>query len=108
MKKVWRSIAFGAVLAVAGTAVPSLTAMPFAGVQDQGRDHDRDHDQAQYANNPYYQMGTREGSKDHDKNKRKKHHHKYKNDQDRQAYEQGYEQSWQGQHGSHDNDRPHP
>jgi hypothetical protein len=67
--------------------------------QDQHRD---------WSNNRNYQMGTREGAKDHKSNRRKTHRHKFDNDDDRRAYQAGYDTAWQGnQNPGRDEDRPH-
>jgi hypothetical protein len=114
MKNVLRAIAFGAVLTVAATAVPSFAAITYPEVQDSAHDHD--HDQAQqhpdYSNNSYYKLGNREGYQDYKKKtQRKEHNHKYRNDEDRQAHDYGYQQGQQGQQGQrgyhNDNDNRH-
>lgn len=117
MKNVLRTIAFGAALTVAATAVPSFAAITYTGVQDQDRDHGQAQEhpnyQAQehpdYSNNRYYKLGNREGYQDYGtKTQRKEHNHKYRNDMDRQAHDYGYQQGWQGQRGyHHDNNERH-
>lgn len=58
---------------------------------DQGRDRD-DHDRQdnQWSNNRYYQMGQRDADDDHRNNRRGRHDHNFNNDEDRRAYEAGY------------------
>jgi hypothetical protein len=102
MKIVLRTIAFGAALAVAGTAIPSVAAMTFAGVQDQDRDHDQAQRHSDYSNNSFYKLGNSEGYQDYKSGKqRKEHNHKYRNDDDRQAHDYGYQQGLQGHNGYH-------
>ena len=116
-----RSLALGTALAIGSTALPALAApVPAAHQdrdnmhQDQDRDNmrqdrdnmrqDRDnmrHDESQYQNNRYYQMGAREGEHDYGRHKRMDHHRKFRSDDDRQAYQSGYEHSWS----SRDNNR---
>lgn len=76
------------------------------------QDADRDHHDRDWANNSYYQMGSREGSKDFEHHHRKTHKHKFRSDDDRRAYAAGYDNSWQGNqdrdHRDHDHDtNPH-
>jgi hypothetical protein len=109
MKNVLRTIAFGAALTMAATAVPAIAAITSPEAQDQDRDHDRAQQQhPEYSNNSYYKMGNREGYQDYQKKThRKMHHHKYRSDDDRQAHDYGYQQGLQGQRGDHDdNNRP--
>jgi hypothetical protein len=61
----------------------------------QGENRD-DHDN-RYANNQYYRMGQTDAERDQRQNKHKKHNHNFKNDDDRQAYESGYNGRWQQQ-----------
>jgi hypothetical protein len=81
------------------------------GQQSQDQDHHGQQLQDQHrdwSNNSNYQMGAREGSKDHKSNQRKTHNHKFDNDDDRRAYQAGYDSAWQGnQNSGHDEDRPH-
>jgi hypothetical protein len=109
MKIVLRTIAFGAALTVAGTAVPSIAAMTFAGMQDQDRDHAQAQQHPEYLNNSFYKLGNSEGYQDYKGGKqRKEHNHKYRNDEDRQAHDYGYQQGLQGHSGYHnDNDGHH-
>jgi hypothetical protein len=103
---VFRMFACGVVFTMAAAAVPSSTALAFAGVQDQDHDRDSDHrnaeqrqgyDPSYYANNTYYKMGYREGTEDYKRRKqRKEHNHKYREDEDRRAHDYGYQQGWQG------------
>jgi hypothetical protein len=79
--------------------------------QSQDQDHHGQQSQDQHrdwSNNRNYQLGTRDGAKDHKSNQRKTHHHKLDNDDDRRAYQAGYDSAWQGnQNPGHDEDRPH-
>ncbi len=76
--------------------------------QDQDRHDQRSQDQNRnLSNNQYYQMGMREGANDHHSNRRKTHRHKFRSDEDRQAYQAGYDNAWQGnQNSGRDEDRP--
>jgi hypothetical protein len=107
MQNVLRTVAFGAALAVAATAVPSFAAITYLGAQDHDRDHDQVQEHPDYSNNSYYRLGNREGYQDYrKKTQRKEHNHKYRNDTDHQAHDYGYQQGLQGQRGynndSHD------
>jgi hypothetical protein len=109
MKSILRTIVFGSALGVAATAMPSIMAMPFAGVQDQ--DH---HDDGQgqphpdYSKNRFYKVGNSEGYQDYKhKTQRKEHNHNYRNDEDRQAHDSGYQQGLQGQRGYPNDNNPH-
>ncbi len=114
MKNVLRMAACGAVLAVAASTVPCMaSAIGFTGVQDQehhdqGQEH---HDQGQehrdYSNNTHYQQGNNEGYNDYTNKSHRKHHHKFKNNDDRDAYNSGYQQGYQGQRGDHHDENPH-
>ena len=76
------------------TALPSQASSGFVGVQYQERHYQAEH--PDYSKNSYYQQGNREGYKDYKDNKQRKHNHKFKNDDDRHAYDYGYEQGHQG------------
>ena len=84
----------------------SLVVPPTALAQDQDRHDQQAQEHRDWSGNRYYQMGTREGDKDHASNHRRTHRHKFKNDDDRQAYQAGYESRWQGDR-DHDQNRPH-
>jgi hypothetical protein len=101
MKNELRMIAFGAILSMTATAVPSLMAATPAGAQDQ--DHRSNSDtHPDYSKNPYYKLGNREGYQDHQhKTQRTAHNHNYRNDEDRKAHDYGYQQGLQGQRGYH-------
>ena len=110
MKNVLTMVACGAVFAVAASTVPSLALTSgFAGVQDQNHDQMQHQDQEHrdYSNNKYYNQGNKEGHNDYKHKTRKTHKHKFANDEDRRAYESGYQQGWQGQRGDHHDDNPH-
>jgi len=99
MKNVLRTIAFGAALTVAATAVPSFAAIASPTVQDQ--DHAQS-EHPEYANNRFYKLGNQEGYQDYkNKTQRPEHKHAYRNDTDRQAHDYGYQQGLQGQRGYH-------
>jgi hypothetical protein len=101
MTKVLKAIAFGAVLGIAATAVPHITAATFAGVQEQDH-HDANNQHADYSNNRFYKLGNNEGYKDYQhKTQRPPHNHNYRNDEDRKAHDYGYQQGLQGQHANH-------
>jgi hypothetical protein len=85
----------------------SLLIPPTALSQDQDHhDHQSQDQHRDWSTNRYYQMGTHEGTKDHYKNHRKTHHHKFTNDDDRRAYQAGYENVWHGNQNGGEN-RPH-
>jgi hypothetical protein len=101
-----RVCAFALTLGMAATPVLPLIAQPTPMQdrdrdndrnRDNNRDHDRDHDRDrnnQWANNKYYKMGMKDADNDRKHNKRDRHHRKFKHDDDRQAYEAGYNQGW--------------
>ena len=101
MKHVLRLIACGAALTFAATAVPSVMAMPLAGIQDRDRDH-QEQPRQEWARNRYYRQGNREGYQDYQRKvQRPEHTHNYRNDDDRHAHDYGYQQGYQGQRGIH-------
>jgi hypothetical protein len=102
MKVALRSFAIATALAIGATALPVLAARMPTGHQD--RDNARHDDNTQYQNSRYYQMGTREGQQDYSRNKRMDHRHRFNKDEDRQAYEAGYQQAWSN-HDQRDNNR---
>jgi hypothetical protein len=59
--------------------------------RDHGRDHDRDN---RWANNKYYKQGLKDADDDRKHNQRNRHHRKFKHDDDRRAYEAGYNERW--------------
>jgi hypothetical protein len=76
--------------------------------QEQNRDQDRDHDQNRtdrdrrgdqdYTNSKYYKQGVKDGDHDRDKHRsRNSHHKRFKNDDDRRAYEAGYNSAYGGE-----------
>jgi hypothetical protein len=75
-----------------------------SGDQNWNRDHDNDRDQSRvsgeqdYTNSKYYKMGEQDGRQDRDKNEHRDHKRKFKNDNDRRAYEQGYNNAYGRQH----------
>ena len=111
MKRALRTLAIGTALAIGATTLPALAAPAPAGRQD--RDNMRHGDDAQYQNNRYYQMGSREGQRDYARNRRMDHRHRFHHDEDRQAYEAGYQRSWSSRDNRdnrddhHDENRPH-
>jgi hypothetical protein len=113
MKNVLRTIAFGAALTVAATAVPSFAAIVSPAIQDQGHDRSQEqqHQEQQhqdYSKNRYYKIGNREGYQDYkNKTQRTEHNHPYRNDTDRQAHDYGYQQGLKGQRGYQQNSDPH-
>lgn len=63
--------------------------------RDRDRDHDRDHDRDnQWANNKYYKMGMKDADHDRRHNRRDRRHRNFKHDDDRRAYEAGYNATW--------------
>jgi hypothetical protein len=107
MKNVLRTIAFGAALTVAATAVPSFAAIASPAVQDQDHDRAQSQDHPEYAKNRYYKVGNQEGYQDYkSKKQRPEHKHAYRNDTDRQAHDYGYQQGLQGQRGYRSTEAP--
>lgn len=86
------------VLAVAlGTAITGGTARAAVSSFSQDQGHDQD-----YSKNKNYQQGMRDGRDDraHNRDHSKKRH--FKTDEDRRAYEAGYQEGHQGdQHDRH-------
>ena len=108
MKNVLRTIAFGAALTVAATAVPSFAAIVSPAIQDQGHDHSQEQQHPDYSKNRFYKVGNSEGYQDYkSKTQRTEHNHSYRNDTDRQAHDYGYQQGLKGQRGYHANSDPH-
>jgi hypothetical protein len=106
MKNVLRTIAFGAALTVAATAVPSFAAIVSPAIQDQ--DHAQSEQHPDYSKNHYYKVGNQEGYQDY-KSKTQHpppHNHAYHNDTDRQAHDYGYQQGLKGQR-YNDTNAPH-
>lgn len=94
-----RMCAFALTVGMAVTPIVPVIAQP-APVQDRDHDrddHDRDHDRDhnnQWANNKWYKMGLKDADDDHKHNRRDHHHRKFKRDEDRRAYEAGYNERW--------------
>lgn len=86
----------------------SLLVPPAALAQDPDHHDQQFQEHRDWSSNRYYQMGSREGDRDHTRNHRRSHRHKFRSEDDRQAYQAGYESRWQGEQ-RHDNDqnRPH-
>jgi hypothetical protein len=105
MKNVFKTVACGAVFAVAASTVPSLAfASGFAAVQDQDHMQHQGQDRQDYSNNEYYNQGIQDGYRDYQHKRHRAHRHKFANDEDRRAYESGYQQGLQGQRGDHHHD----
>lgn len=83
-----------AVFAVCATSFSMGPALANASAQDHDNHYQNRNDQHDWSNNSFYKMGQREAEQDRKHNKQRKHKHHYKNDQDRQAYEAGYQNSW--------------
>ena len=103
MKFTKRICAFALTLGMAATPVVPLLAQPAAGIQDRDRDRDqdrdrdrdRDHDRDnRWANNKHYRQGMKDADHDRKHNRRREHNRKFKHDDDRQAYEAGYNARW--------------
>jgi hypothetical protein len=106
MKNVLRTIAFGAALTVAATAVPSFAAISSPAIQDQGHSQEQQH--PDYSKNRFYKVGNSEGYQDYkSKTQRTEHNHTYRNDTDRQAHDYGYQQGLKGQRGYHTTSASH-
>jgi hypothetical protein len=75
--------------------------------RDHGYDHDQNDNNA-YNNNSRYQQGMNEGQRDRQQNRARRYHFNSRNDQDRQAYQAGYDrgyESWNGLRGDRGNDQ---
>lgn len=94
--KMYARIAVFAVCATSFSMGPAL-----AGASAQDHDNHYQNNQHDWSNNSYYKMGQREAAQDRTHHKQRKHKHHYKNDEDRQAYESGYQNSW-NQHSDRD------
>lgn len=113
MKLNKRMCAMALTFGMAATPIVPVIAQPISGIQDRDhdrdndrdrdkdrnhdrdRDHDRDHDRDnQWANNKYYKMGMKDAENDHRHNRRDRRHRKFKQDDDRRAYEAGYNTTW--------------
>jgi hypothetical protein len=98
MKLNSRLCAMALTMGMAAAPVLPLVAQPLAVMQDRddrNRDRDRDHDQDhdrnnQWANNKYYRMGQKDADNDRRHSRHGKHNRKFKHDDDRRAYEAGY------------------
>jgi len=98
-----RMCAFALTVGLAVTPAVPLLAQP-APVQDRDndrdhdrdrdRDHDRDHDRNRWSNNKFYKMGMKDADNDRKHNRRNHHHRNFKHDDDRRAYEAGYNERW--------------
>lgn len=100
MKNVLRAIAFGVGLSFAAAAVPTMLAMPLAGVQEQDHHDGGAAQHPDYSKNKFYKTGNEEGYRDYKhKTQRTEHNHKYRNEEDRKAHDYGYQQGLQGQRG---------
>lgn len=89
-----------AVFAVCAASVGMGPGLSRASAQDDAHRNNNTYQnqngQRDYSNNSYYQMGQREGQQDRGRNKQRNHRHHYKNNEDRQAYQSGYQNSWGG------------
>jgi hypothetical protein len=111
MKVNARLCAVALTLGMAAAPVLPVLAQPIASMQDRDdqnrhdqdrdrgyQDHDRndqnrdrdDRNNNQWANNKYYKMGEKDADNDRRHNRHGKHNHKFKHDDDRRAYEAGY------------------
>jgi hypothetical protein len=79
---------------------------------DHGYDNDRNdnngYNNNAYNNNSRYQQGMNEGQHDRQQNRARRYHFNSRNDQDRQAYQAGYDrgyESWNGLRGDRGNDQ---
>jgi hypothetical protein len=98
-----RMCAFALTVGMAVTPIVPVVAQPTP-IQDRdhdrdndrNRDHDRDHDRNnnQWTNNKYYKMGLKDADNDRKHNRRDRHHRNFKHDDDRRAYEAGYNERW--------------
>ena len=80
-------------LAMGMSVVPAIPALARPIPDMQGHDdqhHDRDDRNDQWGHNKYYKMGMKDGEKDRHHNRRDEHHRRFKHDDDRRAYEAGY------------------
>lgn len=106
MQTCLRQLAVAAALTLGASAV---AAMPAMAQQDENHDYkgtssaqaqrtspDTYANHPDYSNNEYYRTGNDEGYKDYKAHKRGKYEHQYRSDDDRKAYESGYQEGWSG------------
>lgn len=96
-----------AVFAVCATSFSMVPALASVSAQDHDSHYQNQNNQRDWSNNSYYKVGQREAEQDRKHHKQRKHNHHYKNDEDRQAYESGYQNSWNSDNHDHDHDSDH-
>ena len=101
-----RQLAVAAALTFGASAVAAMPAMAqqdenhqykgTSSAQTQRSNPDTYANHPDYSNNEYYRTGNDEGYKDYKAHKRGKYEHQYRSDDDRKAYESGYQDGWGG------------
>ena len=72
-------------------------ARALSGAENQGsRDRSQKQQKPDYEKNHFYNLGNREGYRDHKKKEHTERNREFSNDDDRRAYEDGYEKGWEG------------
>lgn len=97
MKSGFGIATLGVVLVLSATMViashaktPSVAENPGPGDRSQTKQ------KSNYEKNHFFNLGNREGYGDHKRKQRTEHNREFPNDDDRQAYEDGYEKGWEG------------
>jgi hypothetical protein len=90
-------VTLGVVLALSATLVIASHAKTSSVAENPGfGDRSQAQQKPDYEKNHFYNLGNRDGYGDHEKRQHTEHNREFPNDDDRRAYEDGYEKGWEG------------